>query len=149
MFFIASGNWPINRLNNIRGIASSRWLLALFAIALVFFSIGYSGALQKLAKSGTYFFHLYAEAELEKLQASGFVNEDGEPEYVVSIVQSSLAKGRESLARLKGVARVRDTLFEGWFVVALEAGNTRAIETVKSADFVEFALPNRGVWFCH
>ncbi len=118
-------------------------------LALVFFAIGYSGSLQKLGKLGTYLFHVYAEAELKKLEAAGYHNDKGEPEYVVSVNGQALGNGLGLLQQLDGITGIRGTLFDDWFVISVEAGNDAALNVIKRAAFVEFVLPNRGVWFCH
>ena len=149
MSFIVNDNSPSNKKIEEKRRRSYRGLVLIIVILLLSFVVGYSGLLQKAGKTATYLFRLYIEAEQEKLRASGFVNEQGQPEYVVSLVEEEFSRGRLLLASLPGVVDVRNTAFDGWFVVSLEAGNESIINTVKNSSFVEFALPNRGVWFCH
>ena len=128
-----------------RPIGLFKWSMV---IALPFL-IGYSGVLQTLAQSVTYWFNLYAEAELKKYHNAHFINEQGQAEYVVALADNKSAEGRALLENLEGIASVRETLFDQWFVVALAPGGSVDINALQSEPFVDFALPNRGVWFCH
>ena len=134
---------------HVTKLLSLKPYLTLIGVVLLFFALGYNGAVQKIAQSATYLFHLYAEAESEKLRASGFVNEQGQAEYVVSIFREYVPDANKLFGELSVVEEVRDTLFDDWFVVSLEAGNKRAIDVLSSAYFVDFAVPNRGTWICH
>ncbi|MEM7209257.1 MAG: hypothetical protein AAF434_15650 [Pseudomonadota bacterium] len=117
-------------------------------VAGLFFLLGYLGAFQAIGKSATYWFNAYAEAELRKLEVAGFHNERGEPEYVVSIVGDE-SDGRGFLSSQSAVTDVRETLFDGWFVISMKPGSTQSLEKIRSSEQVDFVLPNRGVWFCH
>lgn len=92
-------------------------------------------------------FHVYAEAELKKLEAAGYHNDKGEPEYVVSVNGQALGNGLGLLQQLDGITGIRGTLFDDWFVISVEAGNDAALNVIKRAAFVEFVLPNRGCGF--
>jgi hypothetical protein len=121
---------------------------------LVLFILGYSGAIQSIAKTGTLFFKYYTDAELRKLEASGFINSDGEAEYVIGLETGSgsgivAGMGKVFLESIDGISDVRETTFDEWFVVTVNS-NTRAnIKKIRNLPETRFVLQNRGVWLCH
>ena len=112
--------------------------------------LGYSGAMEYLGKQATIFFKLYAEAELQKLNAVDNVNSNGEHEYVVAMENDiSNERGREMLLAHAGITDIRDTDFGGWYVISVDPESLELISTLRDAAQVRFLFANRGVWICH
>jgi len=120
----------------------------------VLFLLGYSGAVQSIAKTGTLFFKYYTEAELRKLEASGFINSDGEAEYVIGLEtgpESGIepGMGQSFLESTAGISKVRATTFDEWFVVTVDSNTREYIKNIRALTETRFVLQNRGVWLCH
>jgi hypothetical protein len=111
---------------------------------------GYSGAVQSIAKTGTLFFKYYTDAELKKLEASGFINGEGEAEYVLGI-EPDLVEGsaQDFITSIDGVKEVRTTSFDNWFVVTVNSNTKENIRRLRELSQIRFVLQNRGVWLCH
>ena len=93
-----------------------------------FFLLGYSGVMEYLGKQATIFFKLYAEAELQKLNAVDNVNSKGEHEYVVAMDDDTgNTQGREMLMALAGITEIRDTDFGGWYVISVDPGSLELV----------------------
>ena len=131
------------------GYARYRFAIQLLAVAGLFFVVGYSGFLTWLAKTGSYLFNVYADAELRKLNATGFVNPDGNLEYIVSVHAHENPDPRNALRDHPAIISIRPTLFDGWFVATVDAKLQNRVPDIEALSFVDFVLPNRGVWFCH
>ena len=114
------------------------------------FLFSYSGGLQWLGKQATLFFKHYTEAELRKLEASGFINEDGQAEYVVGLIPEKLdGDGPQYLRTFDGIVEVRPTGFTHWYVIATARGATEVANKIRNSGNVKFVLQNRGCWLCH
>jgi hypothetical protein len=131
------------------GKKSRNWLWFL-VLPAGFFLMGYSGALEYLGKQATVFFKLYAEAELQKLNATSNVNIKGEHEFVVALENvNNNQTGSEFLGTFAGVTEIRDTDFSNWYVIAVDASVSDAVGQIRDASAVKFMFANRGVWICH
>lgn len=125
------------------------WLWFLM-LPVGFFLLGYSGAMEYLGKQATIFFKLYAEAELQKLNAVDNVNSSGEHEYVVAMENHvSNVQGSEMLMAHAGITDIRDTDFGGWYVISVDPNSLDLLSTLRGAPQVRFLFANRGVWICH
>ena len=103
-----------------------------------------------MGKQGTLFFKHYTEAELRKLEASGFINEDGQAEYVVVLNPDTLdVDGPTYLRTFDGIVEVRPTGFTDWYVVSTAQGATDVADTIRHSGNARFVLQNRGLWLCH
>ena len=129
---------------------SSKQLLGYIVLPAVLFLFSYSGGLQWLGKQGTLFFKHYTEAELRELEASGFINEDGQAEYVVGLIPDSLAgDGSQYLESFEGIVEVRPTGFTHWYVISTANGSTDVADAIRNSGKAKFVLQNRGLWLCH
>ena len=129
---------------------SSKQLLGYIVLPAVLFLFSYSGGLQWLGKKGTLFFKYYTEAELRKLEASGFINEDGQAEYVVGHNPDLLDRdGSQYLESFGGIAEVRPTGFTHWYVIVTAHGATDVADAIRNSGKAKFVLQNRGLWLCH
>ncbi len=114
------------------------------------FLFAYSGGFHYLANTGAKFFALYAEAELKKLEASGFVNPQGNEEYVVSLkLRESEAVETEFLRNQNGVVSVEPTDISHWYVIEIAQGTEYAARNIRDLSETGFLVANRGLWFCH
>ncbi len=103
-----------------------------------------------MGKSFTVLFKYYTQAELRKLEAAGFINEDGSAEYVVSVSSTlDTNSAKEFLLAQEGVTSVRPTDFTNWYVVEISDLIKLSVQRIRSLDLVEFVFANRGLWFCH
>ncbi|MYD75815.1 MAG: hypothetical protein F4093_04990 [Gammaproteobacteria bacterium] len=131
-------------------IASWRRVGICVGFPLVMFFLGYSGALEPVGKAFVVFFKFYTEAELIKLSATGFINDDGLAEYVVGLDPDGPDfSGPEFLMAQQGVRSVRDTAFSNWYVIEIEAGMPDRLSALKDLPQIDFVLQNRGLWLCH
>lgn len=134
----------------IRGTtAAKRRLLAYVVVPVAMFALGYGGAFQWAGKGLTLFFKHYTEAELRKLEAGGFINSDGEAEYVVGVRSEELDTPGSFLQRQTGVVKVRETAFSDWFIVTVDAERPDIIPRIRELPQIQFVLQNRGLWICH
>ena len=119
-------------------------------LPLALFLLGYSGAFQAAGKGLTLFFKYYTDAELQKLEASGFINPDGNAEYVVGLYRDRLVDSGEAfLLSTEGVSEVRPTSFSDWYVITLAVGDDNPAQKLRDRDETRFVLQNRGLWICH
>ena len=129
---------------------SSKQLLGYIVLPAALFLFSYSGGLQWLGKQGTLFFKNYTEAELRKLEASGFINEDGQAEYVVGLNPEMLnSDGAQYLRSFDGIVDVRPTGFSHWYVIVTAQGAADVADSIRDAGKAKFVLQNRGLWLCH
>ena len=126
-----------------------QWMVIIL-FPLFMFAIGYSGVLQYVGKKATLFFKYYTEAELKKLEASGFIDSDGKAEYVVGLDKGRLKEsGKFFLGALQGVTEVRPTRFSNWFVITVDKTDKNYIKSIRNLVEIDFVLQNRGMWICH
>ncbi|MCY4150285.1 MAG: hypothetical protein OXD44_05680 [Gammaproteobacteria bacterium] len=118
--------------------------------AACMFLVGFSGMLEPIGKLLVVFFKSYTEAELIKLNATAFINQEGLAEYVIGLdpLESDFS-GHDFLLSQSGVSSVRDTAFSNWYVIEVEAGMPEYINALKGLQQTEFVLQNRGLWLCH
>ena len=129
---------------------SSKQLLGYIVLPAALFLFSYSGGLQWLGKQGTIFFKHYTEAELKKLEASGYINEDGQAEYVVGLKPDTLdVDGTQYLQAFEGNVEVRPTGFTHLYVIATARGASDVADTIRNSGKAKFVLQNRGLWLCH
>ena len=125
-------------------------VLGFLLLPATIFLFALSGGVQYLGKQATLFFKHYTDAELKKLEASGFINEDGKAEYVVGLDPDQLAlEGAAFLNAFDGVEAVRPTGFSNWYVVATAVGSRDVADAIRAAPQSRFVLHNRGLWICH
>ena len=124
--------------------------MLLLVLPAGFFLLGYSGAMEYLGKQATVLFKLYAEAELQKLNASGNINIEGLHEFVVAMESDGLeSSGEKFLGAFEGVAEVRETGFSDWYVISVDARFSQTVNNLRATSAVNFVLANRGIWMCH
>lgn len=124
-------------------------LLAYVVVPVAMFGLGYSGAFQWAGKGLTLFFKHYTEAELRKLEAAGFINSDGQAEYVIGVRSKELDTPGSFLQGQAGIVEVRETAFSGWFVVTVDAERPDVVPRIRALPQIQFVLQNRGLWICH
>ena len=115
------------------------------------FVFAYTGGIEKVAKGITILLKYSAQAELKKMEASGFINTRGNAEYVVSLENSDdqTVDWRQFLLDQDGVVDARPTDFSNWYVVEIAELPEPALPKLRSLSQVGFVFANRGVWFCH
>ena len=129
---------------------SWRKVIGYVVLPLALFVFAYGGGLQAAAKGLTVFFKSYVNAELKKLEAAGFINSQGQAEYVVGLSDVGMDQGGGDFLRaLGGVVDARPTLFSGWYVVTLAKGADFPMQRLKDLPETEFVFQNRGLWICH
>ncbi len=118
--------------------------------AACMFVLGFSGILEPVGKALVVFFKSYTEAELIKLNAAAFINQQGLAEYVIGLdLVGSNFSGHDFLLSQSGINSVRDTAFSNWYVIEVDAGIPEYIDALKKLPQTEFVLQNRGLWLCH
>lgn len=123
-------------------------IYTVFAIGMFF--VGFSGMLEPVGKLLIVFFKSYTEAELIKLNATAFVNQQGLAEYVIGLdIVGSNFSGHDFLLSQSGINSVRETAFTNWYVIEVDAGIPKYIDNLKELPQTEFVLQNRGLWLCH
>ena len=131
-------------------IASIKRFGIYIGCATCMFIVGFSGMLEPVGKLLVVFFKSYTEAELVKLNAASFINQEGLAEYVVGLDPAeSNFSGHDFLLSQSGVGSVRDTAFSNWYVIEIEAGVPEYVNALKKLPQTEFVLQNRGLWLCH
>ena len=131
-------------------IAPIRRLAIYIGFATCMFMVGFSGMLEPVGKLLVVFFKSYTEAELVKLNATAFINQEGLAEYVIGLdPEDTNFSGRDFLLSQSGISSVRDTAFSNWYVVEVEAGIPEYVSALKQLPQTEFILQNRGLWLCH
>ncbi len=122
---------------------------AVLPLALFLFS--YSGGLQVFVKAVTVVLKHSANAELKKIEASGFTNDAGNAEYVVSveIENEHQDAARQFLLSQQGILAVRPTDFSDWFVIEVSGLPELTVPRLREMHEIGFVFANRGVWFCH
>ncbi|MYB34620.1 MAG: hypothetical protein F4X92_05775 [Gammaproteobacteria bacterium] len=131
-------------------IASIKRFTVYIGFAACMFLVGFSGMLEPVGKLLVVFFKSYTEAELVKLNATSFINQEGLAEYVIGLDPAgSDFSGHDFLLSQSGVSSVRDTAFSNWHVIEVEAGIPEHVSALKKLPQTEFMLQNRGLWLCH
>lgn len=131
-------------------LASMHRVGVYLGVAALMFVVGFSGVLEPAGKAFMVFFKSYTEAELIKLNATAFINQDGLAEYVIGLdPDSSEFSGHEFLLSQSGIRSARDTAFSNWFVIEIEAGIPEYLDILKALPQTDFVLQNRGLWLCH